>query len=115
MRFPRQEYWSGWPFPSPGDLPKPGIKLEASSLQVDSLPSEPPGKPQEQLNAHKLDNLVATCETLAYRFSGGRQGGLVFPSLPGSSTVCCDPHNQRLQHGQLSRSRHFAAIPLLSL
>ena len=40
-----QEYWSGLPFPSPGDLPDPGIELWAPSLQADSLPSEPPRKP----------------------------------------------------------------------
>ena len=38
MRFPRQEYWRGWPFPSPGDLPDPGIKPTSSALQADSLP-----------------------------------------------------------------------------
>ena len=42
----RQEYWSGLPFPSPGDLPNPGIKPTFPTLQVDSLPSEPPGKPK---------------------------------------------------------------------
>ena len=45
MGFPRQEYWSGLPFPSPGDLPDPGIKLGSPALQADSLPSEPPRKP----------------------------------------------------------------------
>ena len=44
MGFPRQEYWSGLPFLSPGDLPKPGIETESSTLQADSLLSEPPGK-----------------------------------------------------------------------
>ena len=39
------EYWSGQPFPSPGDFPDPGIKLRAPALQVDSLPSEPGEKP----------------------------------------------------------------------
>ena len=43
--FFRQEYWSGLPCPSPGDLPDPGIKPESPKLQTDSLPSEPPGKP----------------------------------------------------------------------
>ena len=46
MGFFRQEYWSGLPFPSPGDLPDPGIKPVspvAPALQADSLPSEPPG------------------------------------------------------------------------
>ena len=49
MQFPRQEYWSGLAFPSPGDLPDPGIKLRSPVLQADSLPSEPPGKPQSKL------------------------------------------------------------------
>ena len=43
------EYWSGQPlFPSPGDLPNPGIKLRSPTLQADALPSEPPGKPLEE-------------------------------------------------------------------
>ena len=45
MGFSRQEYWSGLPFPSPGDLPDPGIKPGSLSFQTDSLASEPPGKP----------------------------------------------------------------------
>ena len=43
MEFPKQEYWSGLPFPSPGDLPDPGIKPGSPALQAYSLPSEPPG------------------------------------------------------------------------
>ena len=45
MEFPRQEYWSGLPFPSPGDLPDPGIEPRSPTLQADALPSELPGKP----------------------------------------------------------------------
>ena len=44
MGFSRQEYWSGLPFPSPGDLPDPGIEPESPALQADSLLSEPLGK-----------------------------------------------------------------------
>ena len=44
MGFSRWEYQSGLPFPSPGDLPDPGIKPRSPALQVDALPSEPPGK-----------------------------------------------------------------------
>ena len=44
MGFSRQEYWSGLPFPSPGDLPDPGIKPRSPALQADALTSEPPGK-----------------------------------------------------------------------
>ena len=43
--FSRQEYWSGLPFPSPGDLPDPGIEPRFPTLRADALPSEPPGKP----------------------------------------------------------------------
>jgi len=43
MRFSRQEYWSGLPFPSPEDLHNPGIKPGSPALQADNLPSEPPG------------------------------------------------------------------------
>ena len=45
MEFSRPEYWSGLPFPSPGDLPNPGIEPRSPTLQADSLPAEPPGKP----------------------------------------------------------------------
>ena len=56
MGFSRQEYWSGVPFLSPGDLSNPGIEAGSPTLQADALPSEPPGKLQfgqrsyEQLN-----------------------------------------------------------------
>ena len=43
--FSRQEYWSGLPFPSPGDLPDPGIEPRSPALQAESFLSEPPGKP----------------------------------------------------------------------
>ena len=45
MEFSRQEYWSGLLFPSPGDLPNPGIEPRSPALQAVSLPPEPPGKP----------------------------------------------------------------------
>ena len=45
MGFSRQEYWSGLPFPSPGDLPDPGIEPGSLALRADALPSEPPGNP----------------------------------------------------------------------
>ena len=47
MGFSRQEYWSGLPCPSPGDLPNPGIEPGSPTLQADALTSEPPGKPLE--------------------------------------------------------------------
>ena len=52
MGFSRQEYWSELPFPSPQDLPGPGIKLRSPALQADTLTSEPPGKPILQIIFH---------------------------------------------------------------
>ena len=46
MGFPSQKYWTGFPFPSPGDLPNPGIKPESPALAGGFLTTEPPGKPK---------------------------------------------------------------------
>ena len=93
MDFSRQEYWSGYLFPSPGDLPNPGIKPRCSSLQADSLPSEPPGKPRDLwlllllLSHFSRVRLCATPATAAYQappsLGFSRQehwSGLPFPS-----------------------------------
>ena len=58
MGFSRQEYWSGLPFPSPGDLSNPGIKSRFSGLEADTLTSESPGKP---LAIHNLSAGVKLC------------------------------------------------------
>ena len=50
MEFYRQEYWSGLPFPSPGDLPNPGIKPQSPALQTEALLSEPPGIRKGKVN-----------------------------------------------------------------
>ena len=57
--FSRQEYWSGLPFPSAGDLPDPGIELESPALQADSLPAELPGSPAFSLALLKSWKLSA--------------------------------------------------------
>ena len=51
MEFSRPEYWSVSPFPSPGDLPNPEMEPGSSTLQADSLPAEPPGRPLMQHEA----------------------------------------------------------------
>ena len=53
MEFSRQEYWSGVPLLSPGDLPDPSIKPRSPTLQADSLPYELPGKPHYIEKKHK--------------------------------------------------------------
>ena len=64
MEFPRPEYCSGQPFPSPGNLPNPGIEPRSSTLQADFSPAEPPGGPRilpgtlpgtDKLSIHKLE------------------------------------------------------------
>ena len=55
MGFSRQEYWSELPFPSPGDLPDPGIEPGSPALEADVLTSEPPGK---QILEGKKNNLI---------------------------------------------------------
>ena len=54
MGFSRQEYSSGLPFPSTGDFPNPGTEPRSPILQVDSLPSEPPGKPRGLLSQPQI-------------------------------------------------------------
>ena len=54
MGFSRQEYWGGLSFPSPGDLPDLEIESVSPALQADSLPSEPPGKPDDQQMQKKV-------------------------------------------------------------
>ena len=60
MRFSRQGYWSGLPFPSPGDLPDPGIKPGSPAQQADSLPTELRGKP------YGLNGLYSTKSFILY-------------------------------------------------
>ena len=59
MRFPRQESWSGSPFPSPGDLPDPGIQPMSPSLEGGFFTAEPPGKPK--VLKTELHNYLFTC------------------------------------------------------
>ena len=58
MGVSRQEYWSGLPFPSPGDLPNPGIELGSPALQADSLPSKPLRKPPIKIKRENKTNLM---------------------------------------------------------
>ena len=85
MEFSRQEYWSGLPFPSPGESSWPGIEPRSPALQADALPSEPPGKPTDYVsNVKKAKSLscvqlFATPWTVAYQ---------VLPSMGFSRQEC---------------------------
>ena len=61
MGFSRQEYWSRLPFPSPRDLPDPGVEPGSPSLQGDSLLCEPPGKPCECLITFSILSIAQVC------------------------------------------------------
>ena len=65
MRFSSQEDWRRLPFPSPGDLPDPGIEPASRAFQADSLPSEPPGCPQISGKQHA--KIVNNCQDYGLR------------------------------------------------
>ena len=74
MEFSRQEYWSGLPFPSLGDIPDPGIKPMSPILQADALLSEPPGKPStptpqfKSINSSALSFLYSPAPTSVHDY-----------------------------------------------
>ena len=69
MGFSRQEYWSGFPFPPPGDIPDPVIKPGSPALQADSLPPESPGK---LTNSPREWEIRKNIQSLAYEAAFGR-------------------------------------------
>ena len=80
MEFSRPEYWSGWPFSSPGDLPNPGIEPRSPALQVYSLPAEPQRKPkntgvgslsclQGVFPTQELNQALLHCRQILYQLS----------------------------------------------
>ena len=91
--FSRPGYWSGWPFPSLGDLANPGITPRSPALQADSLPAEPPGKPknpgvgslsllQRIFLSQKSNQDLLHCRWILYHLSYARS-----PAMPLGS-VC---------------------------
>ena len=79
MAFSRQEYWSGLPFPSPGDLPDLRIEPGSFALQADSLPTELQGKPFSILAAAAAAKSLQSCLTLCDPIDGSPPGS----SVPG--------------------------------
>ena len=106
MEFYRLGYWSGQPFPSPGDLQNPGIESRSLTLLADSLPVEPQGKPMNTglgsfsllqwiFLTQELNQALLHCRWILYQLS--YQGSLTFtlrgPGLPGGSVVKNPPAN----------------------
>ena len=120
MGLSRQEYWSGLLFPSPGDLPDPGIKPRSPALQVDSLATEPPGKPSltlaktlakyEPQKASATSRAAVQAQTL--HSSTGRQEGLGIPvCYEGNRT---DATREAEEEGAHRRFGLFLAQPASS-
>ena len=76
MEFSRQEYGSGWPCPSPGDLPNPGIEPRSPMLQADSLQSEPNTQSGHQSSESSIHHRVPTI-----RFKSPRRMGITCQPL----------------------------------
>ena len=114
--FSRQEYWSGFPFPSPGDLPNPGIKPESPTLQADSLPSEPPGKPSSSSCCclvtkscptlyDPMDCRQRSQASLSFTISQSLLKLMSIESvMPSSYLILCHPFSSCLQSFPASRS-----------
>ena len=81
MAFSWQEYWGGLPFSFPEDLPNPGIEPRSLALQVDALPSEPPGNPDNQIGLLQKDS----CCILEYHSTAAAAKSLQ------SCPTLCDP------------------------
>ena len=72
--FPRQEYWSGLPFPSPGDLPDPGIESGSLVLQADSTPTKPPKEAKAYIhNVYKMLHLFSFWGKFMYSYLNSQE------------------------------------------
>ena len=120
LGFSRQEYWSGLPFPSPGDLPDPGIEPRSPTLQADALTSEPLGKPLcSFLQKLNIDSYFPVCNvsfvSLLWNFSLCICFSAVWLCVPGSGCLCpksCSEFSELLQFTCLCLSPKFGDFQL---
>ena len=120
VEFPRQEYWSGLPCPPPGDLPNPWIEPRSPALQVDSLPSELPGKPW---SLWRLGQVICFCEPVPTSVNGNNESSDIIKSWEARASLsppgcpCCPifcpphPHHQMVPMGG-SSSAHLPILPV---
>ena len=96
MEFSRQEYWSGLPFPSPGDLLDPGIEPRSPSLWADSLPTEQPGNTKKKKKKKKKPPIKKTTKNRGELLNHKRPDSLIqwivggtckFAFVPGSQVI----------------------------
>ena len=109
MGFSRQEYWSAVPFPSPGDLPDPGIEPRSPTFQADALTSEPTGKPASGENWWK--NGRSTPTELPQPVSSNCRGSWRAEWDTGVGWALCAHHKQLT----LSEVRHSCCLFLFSI
>ena len=106
--FSRQEHWSGLPCPPPGDLPNPRIKSRSPTLQEDSLPSEPTGKPQKSQNnfiscwwemerKYSREDCVGDKQMIRYNLNMVTALGWISILPPLLKKICCSPSPQFLR------------------
>ena len=120
MEFSRPEYWTGFPFPSPGDLSSPGIEPRSPALQEDSLPAEPPGKAKnkEVGSLSLLQGIFQTqesnwsllhCRRFLYQLSyhlGSPKGNSRYNQKPAASHGTAPWSRDHILHGH-----HASPIP----
>ena len=103
MGFSRQEYWSGLPFPSPGDLPDPGIEPGSPAFQADTLTSEPPGKPWLQPQRPVIHRECLDCFIMIWCL-----GNLAFVSPYPTSTTYSTHLNS---NSEKAMAPHSSTLP----
>ena len=88
MEFSRQEYWNGLPFPSPGNLPNPGAEPGSSTLQADSVTSEPPEKLNEiHMYSQMEQNRESRNKSVNAQSTGLQQGCQVYTTRKDNPSV----------------------------
>ena len=102
LEFSRQEYWSGLPCPPPGGVPNPVIKPRFLTLQADSLPTEPPGKPM----VSRASTILIRCDSFDWRITAIRVILSRFPKLRlklkgiSSEQQVCGSYQEPMAHLQ---------------
>ena len=111
MGFTRQEYWSAQPFPSPGDLSNSGIEPRSPALQVDSLPAEPPGKPNRRCARGRMLRNSRGCPGIKCRENGVPAGHTdEGPAARGLQPVGEDNREWRDHHGPLGSGHQIPGV-----
>ena len=115
MEFSRQEHWGGFPFPSPGDLPDPGIEPGSPALQADSLSSEPPEKPPKYLSSR--GNVIPNFQIWMREFSepGKSNSKMKCPTIQPHSCKVSDSLSPLLTFPSCPPYQASLALPALSV